>query len=517
MNDQLKKGSLWSVASHLRFTIRMGMVTFLCGLSINVFAANTEPNVPPEPAVRVPQTEMGIAQLPNDKLDWFLDAKFGMFIHWGLYSGPGQGEWYMEHQGILPDQYRKYAYPESGDAYFDAADYHPEAWAQLAKDAGMKWMCLTTRHHDGFCLFDSPYPNAFTSMQTLHRDLVAEYVKACRDAGLKVGIYYSPLSWRYPGYYDVTGTNCVPNKFGYKTDPSHLENARLMKEENYVNVKKLLTSYGEIDTIYWDGGWLGQKGTDAAGAYFHEPGKYLDPANQWPVSAQYQDLEEGTGKALGIMGMVRKYQPDAITNLRYGWMGDIIEEEGPKETTGKIRNSEICDKNLTIQDGGGWGYNAQSIAANKVMSVGQLERYMANCVVRNMTFLLNVTPDRHGVIPELEQQRLREMGAWMAKMGDAIYGTRGGPWEPVDRQYGYCYKGSTVYVHLLKDYAGNTFQMPPLGKLKVTKVYDVFTGKSLPFTGDSGVTISDIDRTSSPADSVVAVVCDDEIRHVWAK
>jgi alpha-L-fucosidase len=295
-----------------------------------------------------------------------------------------------------------------------------------------------------------------------------------------------------------------------------VENARLMKEENYVNVKKLLTAYGKIDHIYWDGGWLGQKGSDASAAFFHEPGKYLDPANRWPIPKKYHDLEEVTGKALGIMGMVRKYQPDAITNLRYGWMGDIIEEEGPRETTGKIRNSEICDKNLTIQNGG-WGYNAKSIAEGNVMTLDQLVRYMANCVVRNMTFLLNVTPDRHGVIPELEQKRLKEMGAWMAKMGDAIYGTRGGPWEPVDWQYGYCYKGSTVFVHLLKDYPGKTFEMPPLGKLRVKKVYEVYTGKPLPFEGDSSVTIHDIDRTSSPADSVVAVVYDDEIRRVWTK
>ena len=475
---------------------------------------NATPSGPSEPAVRVPQTSLGITQLSNKKMAWLLDAKFGMFIHWGLYSGIGRGEWVMQNEGISPEKYRQYAAPASGDAYFDAADYHPEAWAQLARDAGMKWMCLTTRHHDGFCLFDSPHPNAFTSMQTLHRDLVAEYVKACRTAGLKVGIYYSPLSWRYPGYYDVTGTNCLPNKFGYTTDPAHFENARLMKEENYVNVKKLLTGYGKIDHIYWDGGWLGQKGSDADAAFFHEPGKYLDPANRWPIPREYQDFEEGTGKALGIMGMVRKYQPDAITNLRYGWMGDIIEEEGPRETTGKIRSSVICDKNLTNQDGG-WGYNAKSIAEGRVMSLAQLERYLANCVVRNMTFLLNVTPDRHGVIPAVEQQRLREMGAWLAKMGDAIYGTRGGPWEPVDRQYGYCYKGSTVFVHLLKDYPGDTFNLPPMGKLRVRKAYNVYTGKSLPFAGDNTVTIRDIDRTSSPADSVIAVVYNEKIQRVW--
>ena len=486
------------------------------GSVATVFGDETQPDVPSEPALRVPQTQLGITQLSNEKLDWLLDAKFGMFIHWGLYSGPARGEWFMENVGMLPEAYRQFAYPESGEAYFDAADYHPEAWAQLAKDAGMKWMCLTARHHDGFCLFDSPYPNAFTSMQTLHRDLVAEYVKACRGAGLKVGIYYSPLSWRYPGYYDVTGTNCLPNKFGYRTDPSHVENARLMKEENYVNVKKLLTGYGKIDHIFWDGGWLGQQGSDADAAYFHEPGKYLDPANRWPIGKEYQDIEQGTGKALGIMGMVRKYQPDAITNLRYGWMGDIIEEEGPQETTGKIRSSVICDKNLTMQNGG-WGYNAKSIANGNVMTRDQLVRYLANCVVRNMVLLVNVGPDRHGLIPGIEQQRLREMGRWIAKMSDAIYGTRGGPWQPVDYEYGYCYKRSVVYVHLLQDYTGNTFKMPPLGKLRVTKVYEVYTGRLLSHQGDREVTIHDIDRTASPADTVVAVAYDGDVQSIWKK
>jgi alpha-L-fucosidase len=206
-----------SIVSTCRGVAFLGPISML--LIIGVVRA--APNAPPEPALRVPQTEMDITQLPNEKLDWLLDARFGMFIHWGLYSGPGRGEWVMEHEAIPPEKYRQYAFSESGDAYFDASDYHPEAWAQLAKDAGMKWMCLTARHHDGFCLFDSRHPNGFTSMQTLKRDLVAEYVTACRAAGLKVGIYYSPLSWRYPDYYDVTGTSCLPNKFGYKTDPSY--------------------------------------------------------------------------------------------------------------------------------------------------------------------------------------------------------------------------------------------------------------------------------------------------------
>ncbi len=478
-------------------------------------SAQAEPLVPSRPPARVPKSDLGIEQLPNEKLQWLLDAKFGMFIHWGIYSGVGKGEWYMEKHAVAFDDYRKYAYPESGDAYFDAANFKPEEWAKLAKDAGMKWMCLTARHHDGFCLFDSPHPNAFTSMQTLKRDLIAEYVKACRDAGLKVGIYYSPLSWRYPGYYDVTGTDCKPNKWGYTTDASHKENARLMKEENYVNVKTLLTKYGKIDHIFWDGGWLAQKGTDADGAFFHEPGRYLDPKNQWPIAEKYHDIEESTGKAMGIMGMVRKYQPDAITNLRYGWMGDILEQEGPSETTGPIRSDNIYEKCLTMQLGG-WGYNAESNIHGKVMSRDTLIRYLANCTVRDMVLLVNVAPDRHGVISDVQQKPLRELGEWLSHAGQAIYGTRGGPWQPVDREFGYCYKGNTVYVHLLDTYKGDTFRVPPLGTLKAQKVIDLFTGKPVAFAAaDQGLTLSGLDRSSSPADTILAVSYDSDVESIW--
>lgn len=471
---------------------------------------------PPRPPVRELKTDQGIAQLSDAKMKWLLDAKFGMFIHWGLYSGPGNGEWFMENAGILPEKYRKYAYPESGNEQFDAKDFHPEQWAKLAKEAGMGWMCLTARHHDGFSLFDSPHPNAFTSQQTLGRDLIAEYTKACRAAKLKVGIYYSPLSWRYPGYFDVTGTSMQPNKFGYKQDPANKESARLMKEENYVNVKKLLTGYGKIDYIFWDGGWLAQKGTDADAAFFHEPGKYLDPANQWPIPAKYQDLDRVTGRPLGIMGMVRKYQPDAIANLRYGWVGDMIEEEGGGPSTGPIRNQVYQNKDMTISRGP-WGYSKDALTEDKVLSCDELIAYLASCAVRNMTFLLNVSPDRHGVIPEAQQSRLRQMGAWMKRAGDSIYGTRGGPWPPTDGRFGYTYKNSTVFVHLLKGYEGDTFSVPPMGNLKVRRVYEVFSGRSLTFerTEEGGIKVAGFERLGSPADTILAVVYDKPIQHVW--
>jgi alpha-L-fucosidase len=182
-------------------------------------------------AAREPKTDMGIRQQDDATMKWWSDAKFGMFIHWGLYAVPAKGEWYMEQAAIPIDDYRKYAFDQGDGVYFDAKDYHPAEWARLAKDAGMKYMCLTARHHDGFALFNSRFTNSFTSVQTLHRDLVGEYVKACRAAGLRVGLYFSPIDWRYPGYYDPTGTNCARNSWGYQTAAWHKENADVMKNE----------------------------------------------------------------------------------------------------------------------------------------------------------------------------------------------------------------------------------------------------------------------------------------------
>ena len=178
---------------------------------------------------------------------------------------------------------------------------------------------MTPQHHDGYALFESRYMDAFTSKQTHNRDFVKEYVDACREAGLKVGLYKTLIDWRFPGYYDVTGTDCKSNKFGYTTAFWHKENARVMKEELYCQIKELMTKYGKIDQLFWDGGWLVQRGSDADGAYLGESGKYMSNDNQWPVNPIFQDIEKETGKALGLMGMVRKYQPDIVTNIRSGW------------------------------------------------------------------------------------------------------------------------------------------------------------------------------------------------------
>jgi len=453
------------------------------------------------------KTQYGITQQSDEAMAWLRDAKFGLFIHWGLYAGPGQGEWYMHQSAVPPDEYRKLASPESGESYFAADRFDPGQWAQIAKDAGMKWMCLTTRHHDGYCLFESPHPNAFSSMQTHKRDFVKEYVEACRGAGLKVGLYYSPLSWRYPGYYDVTGTDCKPNPFGYKTDHSHKESARLMKEENCANVRHLVTSYGRIDHIYWDGGWLAEQGSDADAAFFHEPGLFMDPTNPWPVSADSVERDPLSGQAFGIMGVTRKHQPQVVVNPRYGWIGDFGDEEGQAHVVGPVRAPFLVEKCMTTQADGAWGYKKADIDGDTILQRDDIISYLANCVVRDMVLLLNIGPDRHGEFPEPVVQPLLKVGKWLAVVGEAIYGTRGGPWPPTDGQVGYCYKGNTIYAHLFQGFAGSTMTLPPIGPLRPVRAYDAFTGAALEIDLGENRTpvISGLDRTANPVDTIVAI------------
>ena len=468
-------------------------------------------NIPEKPAgikplpVRKVRTELGISQQPGDKMNWMIEARFGMFIHWGLYSGVGKGEWYMENSGTSPEEYRKLAYPQSGDQYFDASQFNAGDWAKLAKDAGMRYMNMVTMHHDGYSLFDSRYMDAFTSKQTLNRDFVKEYVEACRANGLKVGLYKSLLNWRYPGYYDVTGTDCKPNKFGYKTDIGHKENARLLKEELYCMTKELMTKYGKIDQLFWDGGWLAQQGSDADGAYFWESGKFLDPENDWKINPYFQDIDPATGKPLGLIGMVRKYQPDCIINPRSGWYGDFKTEEGSSAITGQIRTEEVWEKEMTMSSV--WGYTPMHDDPSKVVTSKVVRRMLVDCTIRNMSLLLNVAPDRHGKITKTESDVLLETGKWLQQNGEAIYGTYGGPWQPKDGLYGYAYKNNIIYLFLLENYKETTFTLPSVNNgQKLVKAYTVDTKKQIKAKQNNNREIS-LSGIEKPVDqiSIIAI------------
>jgi alpha-L-fucosidase len=276
-----------------------------------------------------------------------------------------------------------------------------------------------------------------------------------------------------------------------------------MKEEMYFLTKELLTNYGKIDQIYWDGGWLAQQGTDADGAYFWESGKFLDDSNEWKINPYFQDIDSVTGKPLGLMGMVRKYQPDCIVNPRTGWYGDYKCEEGSSPITGPIRSEEIYEKNMTMAPG--WGYTPAHDDPSKVISFGGVKRMLVDCTIRNMAFLLNVAPDRHGKISKTETEILLKTGSWLQQTGEAIYGTYGGPWQPKDGQYGYAYKNNTIYLFLLEDFGENTFVLPPVNKgQKLVRAYMVDTRKQIRAkqTSNRQITLSGFNK---PANDIVII------------
>lgn len=451
---------------------------------------------------RALEEDLGVSQQSDETMSGYVNDKFGMFIHWGVYAAMPEGNEWVRHQEAWGQDYYQRRARDSANG-FTAAKYNPSQWASLAKNAGMKYMVLTARHHDGFALFNSLHPASWNSQKDLGRDLIKEYTDAVRAAGLRVGLYYSPMSWRYPGYYDVFGNDCKPNIWGYKTAKWHKEDARVMKEEVYEQVTKLMKDYGKVSYMFWDGAWLAQTVNRPLDRKFWNPGKYQDTTNEWPIGERYITREDSSNKALGIMGVVRKYQPEMIVNTRFSWIGDVFSEEGGGYTSGNIRTKEFTEKCVSLQKGG-WGYRPNS----KVFSYEEIVQYLSNCVVRNVNFLLNVSPDREGVIPQNQQDVLLKMGNWLSKVGSGIYNTRGGPWQPLFGEYGFTYNANKIYCHIYKGYrdlSTNTFTTQSVGKKKVQKVVNLFDGKELKWVKnkDNTITIKDVDYKQHPATTIL--------------
>lgn len=334
---------------------------------------------------------------PEDK-QWWRDRKIGLFIHWGLYSILGRGEWARFNEKIPKETYEALA------DEFIPEHFHPEEWAELAEDFGAGYAVMVTKHHDGFSLWESEgsYEHFTSFHRGAHRDFVKEFAQACRRHDLKVGLYYSPMDWRFPGYFDPKG---LP------------DNAALMKRQCYAQVEELCKKYSP-DILWYDGGWLAHKGSDTSSAWFWEP--------------------------VALNKMARSYCPKLLINPRSGWEGDFYCDEGSHEINGKIIPVP-WEKNMCICSGCSWGW----MPDDPVSDFDWLIRMMVNVVCRGGNWLVNIGPDRNGKVSDEIRERIHQVGEWLRRYGESVYSTMAGPYEPVDGVYGSTFRGKTVYLHVL--------------------------------------------------------------------
>ena len=411
------------------------------------------------------------------RMKWWHDAKFGMFIHWGVYSILGKGEWVQWYQQIPVKEYAKLA------DKFTAEKFDPEQWAALAKTAGMKYMVFTTRHHDGFCLWDSKSSYGdFTSMHTPAKlDAVTEYMKACRKYGLRVGLYYSLLDWRFPGYF-------FPGLYR--------SSAEKMKKQAYDQVKELLSDYGKVDIMWWDGGgddWLAF-GDEVRGTELRKRD------TKWPQEKHYSG--KPLWEANKLNAMVRELQPQIIVNDRANipvleWEGDFTTPEGNIGEFNTKRDWETCD---VLAGGWGWqpGQNPKSL--KKIITT------LVRVVTGDGNYLLNVGPRPDGSIEPNQVERLKEIGRWMKKYGESIYGTRGGPFRNGEWG-GFTHKENVIYVHVL-DWSKMPDFLPAVNR-KIKKASCLTGGKVFYRQDKNGLRISVSGQEKKQIDTIIKLELSD--------
>ena len=392
--------------------------------------------------------------------DW-KDLRFGMFIHWGLYAIWGRGEWVMWSEAIDKDEYRELMHQ------FTAEKFDARAWAKTAKAAGMKYMVLTTRHHDGFSLWDSPASSEqFDAMHcAARRDFIREYVDACRAEGLKVGFYYSPLDWRFPGFF-------FPRMCKKSADE--------LRKQTHEQIRELLTNYGKIDILWFDGGedyWL------CHGRDLHA----------WEEKGNFRERVQCPNfwRADELMKMIRELQPDIVVNNRLGMRqyGDHYTQESK---IGGYDTEKPWETNHTLN--GSWGY-----VPNPPRSLRTCMQFLMQTVTGDANFLYNVGPRADGTIPEDCVERLLEMGEELEKYGESVYGTRGGPFIN-DETGGMTCKGNVIYIHVW-DWLDSTIRIPKLDA-KILSVTSL-TAKELKYTVEDGVLCFSVSREDRNAPNTV--------------
>jgi alpha-L-fucosidase len=359
---------------------------------------------------------------------------------------------------------------------FNPDKFDPNAWAATARDAGMKYVVLTSRHHDGFALFDDPQSSLTAMKSAAHRDFIADYVTAVRKAGLRVGLYYSPLDWRYPGFF-------FPDLYQ--------ANALELRDQYHRQLNQLASHYGKLDIVWFDGGganWLGFGGVRFKGGWQARP-----KAENYTGTFSWKDED--------AVANLRKLQPSVIVNDRTDAPADFRSREGDG-ALGSFENTYPWELCTTITEGA-WGYQPDA----KVKSFDQLIRLLVGAVGRDGNMLLNVGPRPDGEIEPAQVQRLREVGDWLGKYGESIYGTRGGPYLPGD--FGVStYHDKTIYLHIM-DGSSKRLRLPPLSAQMLScKVLTGGSAKCTQTVAGIDVLLEPDTNGKVPVDTIVALSLD---------
>ena len=381
------------------------------------------------------------------RMKWWHEARFGMFIHWGLYSTQGRHEWVMENEGIPVAEYEQFA------KIFKPEPNAARVWAKLAKQAGQKYMVMTTKHHEGFCLFNSKLTDYCAPKQGPGRDLVAEYVEAARAEGRRVGFYYSLMDWHHPD-----GARCATDE----------QARRRFVDYIHGQIHELLTNYGKIDVLWYD--------------------------VSWPLDAKGWESEK-------MNRMVFQLQPDIIVNNRNALDGDFATPE--QRIQADKRAWESC---MTMNDS--WGYQK---ADDNWKTPRTVIRNLITCSHSTGNYLLNIGPKPDGSIPPDSVRILTAVGKWMDRNGQSIYQTE--RCQPGRSDYAsFTRLGNTLYMHVYF-WPGETVTIGGLTN-KVQSARLLATGRAVKFDQDQ-FRVRFVNLPAAAPDepvTTIAIECDGEPR-----
>ena len=373
------------------------------------------------------------------RTDWFTNARFGMFIHWGLYAIPAAGEWIYARRDWKEGEYRSLM------KQFDPVDYDPAEWAELAEAAGMKYVVFTTKHHDGFCMFDSLYTDCKITNTPYGKDVTRMLADAFRQAGLKVGFYHSLPDWTHPGYADEESPEFMQHKILHTPTP---EQRRDFLDYLYRNVEQLMTGYGKIDLLFFD-----YTSRSKAGVDYFERDRLLE--------------------------MIYRHQPEILVNDRLAYYKDDVRdfdyytpEVAVMNEPLRVKGREVVWETCATMNGS-WGYVA---GADRYKDTFAITSALMGCVSNNGNLLLNVGPDPTGKIPAEAVEALKKLALWNRANGEAVTGCGRSEYQA---PFGTCYtqKGNVIYCYLLTAPLGDLI-LPGL-RDKVAKITLLRAGEAV--------------------------------------